>query len=683
MVRGRVRLGFLATLLLAFGLRVYRLGVDSLWYDETVSALLARKSLAAMWAHTARDIHPPLYYALLHFWQMATGGSEYSLAFFSVWFGVAGVALAGYLAERLFGWRVGLLAALLMAFHPFSIWYAQEVRMYTLGVFLLLLALKFTLDFWKRGDWLPLLGYALTAGALLWTLYYSAFALLALNLVVIPWLLVKARRRLLPWLIAQTVAILLYLPWLPHALRQALNPPVPPWREPLPLVVLLAKLGMEGATALTQGQSVAPGTWWVLGAAALVVALLAFRATTNPRCRLPNPWAAGLLWATLAGPVAIIVIFSQLVTPLYHVRYLQLYSGAFPILLAAGLVWLARGNGNNAGEEPEPGRAGWRFFLGGLMFFLIIAGSLVSLKHYHTRRFEYEAADDLRGAVAAIHARLGPRDAVLIDAGYLYPAFVTYWPEPIGWMGRLSEYPPSPDQVGEGALVVLAGFVDGDPDIGWGDPASDFYAISREETEARLQTLFETTNTVWLLRGYDTVNDPEGIIRAWVEVHGQLLYDQVYLGLTYVRVQGWRTAPVRDGSPLLPPQHPLTAAFRDGMRLIGFDMRPDPPRAGEPLRLTLYWKAAAAPSRSYKAFVHWLDGSWRLLAQDDELPGFGALPTDGWRPGQVVESNFVLTPPAALPPDAFLITGFYDPASGQRLPLISGEGQVVLLGDGP
>ena len=510
-MRGRARVGFVVILLLAFGMRVYRLGVDSLWYDETVSALLARKPLAAMWAHTARDIHPPLYYALLHFWRLVAGDSEYALAFLSVWFGVAGVAMVAYLGTRFFGARVGLLAALLMAFHPFSIWYAQEVRMYTLGVFLLLLTLKFTLDFWSHGGWRPLLGYALTASALLWTLYYSAFVLTALNLAVILWLAVQARRRLGPWLTAQALAILLYLPWLPHALRQALNPPVPPWREPMPLSALLARLGQEGATALALGQSVAPETWWLLGVVALLVGLLAFLMPTRPSCRLSNPWAAGLLWTTVAGPLILIVIFSQLVTPLYHVRYLQLYSGAFPILVAAGLMWLARGGEGARGRE---GEGAWRFFLGGLVFFLLVAGSLISLKHYHTRRFEYEAADDLRGAVLAIHQRLGPRDAVLINAGYLYPAFLTYWPGPIGWMGRLSEYPPPGAHVGEGPMVVLTGFVDGDPDIGWGDPESDFYAISRAETEARLLRLFGDVNTVWLLRGYDTVNDPEGVIRG-------------------------------------------------------------------------------------------------------------------------------------------------------------------------
>ncbi len=146
----RQRFALALMFLLAFVLRLYRLGADSLWYDETVSALLASKPLAAMWAHTAGDIHPPLYYALLHFWTLASGQSEFAYAFFSVCFSMATIPLIAYLGLRLYGSRTGVLAAFLFAVSPFSIWYAQEVRMYTLGVFLLLAALLLALDVMQK-----------------------------------------------------------------------------------------------------------------------------------------------------------------------------------------------------------------------------------------------------------------------------------------------------------------------------------------------------------------------------------------------------------------------------------------------------------------------------------------------------------------------------------------------------
>ena len=50
----------------------------------------------------------------------------------------------------------------------------------------------------------------------------------------------RRRRDLLPWLGSQAAVLLLYLPWLPVAARQALDPPVPPWRQALAPAALLA-----------------------------------------------------------------------------------------------------------------------------------------------------------------------------------------------------------------------------------------------------------------------------------------------------------------------------------------------------------------------------------------------------------------------------------------------------------
>ena len=120
-------------LLSGFALRLYKLGESSLWYDETVSAFLARQSVLELIGHTARDIHPPAYYLLLHFWTMLVSDSEFALAYFSLIFGVLLIALTYRLARFLTRANIAIWAALLVAFSPFNVWYSQEVRMYTLG----------------------------------------------------------------------------------------------------------------------------------------------------------------------------------------------------------------------------------------------------------------------------------------------------------------------------------------------------------------------------------------------------------------------------------------------------------------------------------------------------------------------------------------------------------------------
>ncbi|HFD40476.1 MAG TPA: hypothetical protein ENJ31_11600, partial [Anaerolineae bacterium] len=219
-------------ILLALGLRLIRLTFQPLWWDEGWSLYFATTDVRSMLALTAVDIHPPLYYLLLHLWIRLFGPSPLSVRLMSVLIGAAAVPLMLILGQRLLGRSGGRLAALLLALSPFAVYYSQEVRMYGLVMLLGLAAWYFALRIenwelsiehwslvighWSLGSWA---GYVLAATAALYTQYYAAFLLLALNLVVLarwrrarrPW------RSLLPWGAAQLAVALLFAPWLWYA----------------------------------------------------------------------------------------------------------------------------------------------------------------------------------------------------------------------------------------------------------------------------------------------------------------------------------------------------------------------------------------------------------------------------------------------------------------------------------
>jgi hypothetical protein len=94
--------------------------------------------------------------------------------------------------------------------------------------------------------------------------------------------------------------------------------------------------------------------------------------------------------------------------------------------------------------------------------------------------------------------------------------------------------------------------------------------------------------------------------------------------------------------------------------------------AANELRLTLYWQALERVSRRYKVFVHVVDDSGRVVAQQDSDPGAGAAPTQTWLSGEIVTDAHVLNVPSGGPYE--LLTGLYDPESGERLP-VSDEAQ--------
>lgn len=87
--------------------------------------------------------------------------------------------------------------------------------------------------------------------------------------------------------------------------------------------------------------------------------------------------------------------------------------------------------------------------------------------------------------------------------------------------------------------------------------------------------------------------------------------------------------------------------------------------------LTLTWTVAAPPAPDVTVFVHALAGG-QLAAQGDGDPVAGTYPFWQWAPGTVVVEQRRL--PIAAPQRVLL--GLYHRGSGERLPILSGRGEV-------
>jgi len=666
-------------LLAGFGLRLYRLGAQSLWYDETVSAVLAQKAIPDLIAHTARDIHPPGYYLLLRLWTRPVGETEFALGLFSVLFGMLLVAGLYHVGRAFFGPSVGLWTAGLVALSPYNLWYSQEVRMYTLGAFLGLAAVYFALlgvgrldpgltmrispplpqgreglrpppGRGRAGEGVPPWPfYTLSAALGLYTLYYFAFLLIPLNLYLLARLLrPRNRPALRPWLLANAAIVILYLPWLGAAYRQAANPPVPPWRSHLPLLAVLS----ESWTALSLGESVEPRQVWPL----LILTLALF----GLGLALANPLWRVLLPLLVFGPLAVIYLAPLMGLtggPLYHARYLFTYSPPFYLTLGLALAWL------------------WtrQKLVTALIALLLLAGAAISIRRFHAD--PAYAADDLRGAVNFIHQKWRPGDVVLINAGYAYTAFQYYFPEPPDQYLRLTNF--SPDDAG--LAVLQTGMVDGPPSLGWGDPASDFYAMSSRETIAALETVTQTRPRLWMLRLYDTVTDPDGLIRDWLAEHTTPFEDRLFTGQANLRVQGFMSR-----QPFEPPQA-ANLTLEDRFILRGFSPPPPQARAGRPIDVALWWeKQPAAPAGPpYALSLKLWDSQGNLAAQTepDEWPAGNLYFTPDWQPDQTVYYPLRLNLPPDIEPDQYwLNVVFYNTQTGRPLQVNETGQTVILLG---
>jgi len=209
--------------LLGIGLRLGRLTWQPLWADEGYSLYFATEPLSRMLWLTANDIHPPLYYALLHLWANWLATPEPAVArLFTFFVSLPALFLLTLLARLLFPNRprVLFIATLLLAINPFHIFYSQEVRMYGLAMTLSLAAsITFWLTFIESAPrdrsgrvgyrWL---GYIAFATAALYTLYYCAFLLMAHALWAL-WIARRQWRKLSTITITYALIALLYAPW--------------------------------------------------------------------------------------------------------------------------------------------------------------------------------------------------------------------------------------------------------------------------------------------------------------------------------------------------------------------------------------------------------------------------------------------------------------------------------------
>lgn len=257
-------------MLIAFALRIYDLSGESIWDVEATSIFIARHP----WGEIAflPRIHPPLYFYLLHIWMGIVGDSEFALRMLSLLTSIPLVAFLYRLGTSLLSPRAGMWSMVLGIISPFLIFYAQEMRMYSLIMLLTALA---AYALWQskkhsRLHYWIILAVALTLG--LYTHYSFFFFLLAANLWMIFMALrgplVGNRKIWVLWIAAQGLALGVFVLYLPVLISQ-LNIP----RETITVPLDLASINFLTWMRMLFGPSLGPEL--VQGFSILILILIA------------------------------------------------------------------------------------------------------------------------------------------------------------------------------------------------------------------------------------------------------------------------------------------------------------------------------------------------------------------------------------------------------------------------
>jgi mannosyltransferase len=215
-------IALLLIVLLGLALRFYNLTAQSFWWDEAFSAAVSTQALPRIVSITSADVHPPLYYFLLHYWEELFGTSDFAVRSLSVLFGVSAIPIIYVLGRRLFDEEVGLVSALILAISSFNVAYSQEARMYSLMLVLALLSMYFFIRFLEQNTLAISIGYVLSTVLLLYTHVFGLLIVIAQNIYLFTLLLSRERSfRLRHWIGLEAVVIALFAAWVPVVINRA------------------------------------------------------------------------------------------------------------------------------------------------------------------------------------------------------------------------------------------------------------------------------------------------------------------------------------------------------------------------------------------------------------------------------------------------------------------------------
>lgn len=316
-----------AILALAFALRLYQLGAESLWIDEGFS-LRDAISLNVM-AETR-----PLYFLILAGWlKLGPGNSEFLLRLPSVLFGAAAVWVFYAVGRRLLGASTAALASFFMAVSVLHINHSQEVRMYSLVVLTSLLSTHFLLRGLERAQLRYALGYGLFAIATLLTFPLTALLFAAHGLFLVLYIR-RYRRASIQLLGVQLGMAAAWVPWFINNIHASAGY-AQGYAATIPRPTALGLVTFLGKFFLWKWSDPGGPLAWGCTLFSILLGMLALYGLTKLRRSSAHE---AFVWIWLAVPAVGLMSMCYALSNMWMVHYLIFVSPAFFLIVAHALT---------------------------------------------------------------------------------------------------------------------------------------------------------------------------------------------------------------------------------------------------------------------------------------------------------------------------------------------------------
>ncbi|NBD35380.1 MAG: hypothetical protein GVY30_05215 [Chloroflexi bacterium] len=470
--------GWIWLLLLAFAVRVVGLDAQGMWRDEVDQWRFALQSWDTLLENFTRPgWNGPLFQVLLRGWITLAGESTYALRYFSLLWGVVGVALVYALGRRLLGARGAAWSALMAATAPYLVWYAQEVKMYTWWPVLALVILYAADCALARRRWAGLIVAVVALGlavyshilaplivpvALIWGLTHMrrdwrvivgmAALLLVIGLISLPllrWqapLLLQQRETGFPSYTLRQMIEILFSGWSSGMWANLTLPSMPIWQRTL--LALFGGLALVGLIDLLRRKRVR-----------VLVRLLTW----------------------MSVPLLMLWGISQLYGPLFTDRYLIWCAPAFCFLIGAGCARLQK-------FAPR--------WITPLLLLLVLGanGRVLVAQATHPIKPEFDEVS----RYLAEHRE--PDELLLFQIPYNHYVMDYYLTAPLNpWAAA--------------------------PFSNWRLPSGEYKVDDVDKEMARLT---EGHDEVWLIYSEVLLWDERELVKAWLDAHGEATAAQHY-----------------------------------------------------------------------------------------------------------------------------------------------------------
>lgn len=191
---------------------------SNLWFDESYSVDIAKHSFSEIWSIGSHDVHPILYYFVLHIVGMVTNYNLIALRMVSL-VSLILVAVLGYTHIRKdFGEKTGIIFSFLALFLPVIAEYAGELRMYSLGMLLGTILGIYAYRLYKGEESTKnFIIFGLSSLCVAYTHYYGLMLAGIINLLLFIYYVKNRKTRgkaLRNFIITAVIQVALYLPWL-------------------------------------------------------------------------------------------------------------------------------------------------------------------------------------------------------------------------------------------------------------------------------------------------------------------------------------------------------------------------------------------------------------------------------------------------------------------------------------